>query len=55
MLYAVNQQGQLLFYRDNARDGTGDVSSPSVIGLGGWQAMKHLVSGDPGAIYAVVA
>jgi hypothetical protein len=45
--------GQLLFYRDQTRDGTGDVSSPSVIGLGGWQQMQHLFSGGDGIIYAV--
>ena len=27
-----NQQGQLLFYRDTTRNGTGDVNTPSVIG-----------------------
>ncbi len=36
------------------RDGTGDVNTPSVIGLGGWQAMKHLFHGGDGIIYAVV-
>jgi hypothetical protein len=45
--------GRLLFYRDHTRDGTGDVSSPSVIGLGGWQAFKFLFSGGDGSIYAV--
>jgi hypothetical protein len=43
----------LLFYRDRTRNGTGDVSSPSVIGRGGWQQMKHLFSGGDGIIYAV--
>lgn len=37
IIYAVNPQG---------RNGTGDVNSPSVIELGGWPAMKHLVGGD---------
>ena len=40
--------GQLLFYRDYPRDGTGDVNSPAVIGLGGWQGMRQLFAGDPG-------
>jgi hypothetical protein len=47
------QSGQLLFYRDTTRNGTGDVNTPGVIGLGGWQQMKFLFAGDPGVIYAV--
>jgi hypothetical protein len=47
------ETGQLLFYRDHTRDGTGDVNTPSVIGLGGWQQFKHLFSGGDGIIYAV--
>ena len=49
----VMESGQLLFYRDSTRDGTGDVHTPSVIGLGGWQQMRHVFSGDPGVVYAV--
>jgi hypothetical protein len=45
--------GQLLFYRDQNRNGTGDVNTPSVIGQGGWQEMKFVFAGDPGVIYAV--
>jgi Tachylectin len=45
--------GRLLFYRDLTQNGTGDVSNPSVIGLGGWQAFKFLFSGGNGVIYAV--
>ncbi len=45
--------GQLLFYRDTTRDGTGDVANPSVIGLGGWQFMSTLFSGGDGTIYAI--
>ena len=45
--------GQLLFYRDHTRDGTGDVANPSVIGLGGWQLLRHVFSGGDGIIYAV--
>ncbi len=47
------QSGQLLFYRDNTRNGTGDVNTPGVIGLGGWQQFLHLFSGGDGIIYAV--
>ena len=50
---AAFEHGQLLFYRDTTRNGTGDVNTPSVIGQGGWQAMKFLFAGDPGVIYAV--
>ncbi len=45
--------GRLLFYRDNTRDGTGDVDTPSVIGLGGWADFKFLFPGGDGIIYAV--
>ena len=47
------QTGQLLFYRDGTRDGTGDVNTPGVIGLGGWQEFLHLFSGGEGILYAV--
>jgi hypothetical protein len=53
IIYAVDQQGQLLFYRDHTQDGTGDVNTPSVIGLGGWAGFKALFSGGNGIIYAV--
>ncbi|MEG9437027.1 hypothetical protein JAO29_12765 [Edaphobacter sp. HDX4] len=45
--------GRLLFYRDYTRNGTGDVDTPSVIGLGGWAGFKFLFSGGDGIIYAV--
>ncbi|MEO6501133.1 MAG: tachylectin-related carbohydrate-binding protein [Jatrophihabitantaceae bacterium] len=47
--------GQLLFYRDNTREGAGDLHSPSVIGLGGWQDLTSVFSGGDGIIYAVNA
>ena len=53
IIYAVNQQGQLLFYRDANQDGTGEVTGPSVIGQGGWQNFKFVFSGGNGIIYAV--
>lgn len=53
ILYAVNTNSQLLFYRDHTRNGTGEVHTPSVIGLGGWQVMKHVFDGGQGIIYAV--
>ena len=52
-LNVVFEPGQLLFYRDSNRDGTGDVANPSVIGLGGWQAFSFVFSGGDGIIYAV--
>jgi phospholipase C len=45
--------GQLLHHRDRARNGTGQVADPSVIGLGGWQNFKSVFSGGNGVIYAV--
>jgi hypothetical protein len=50
---APYDSGQLLFYRDFTRDGTGDVSSPGVIGQGGWQQFPRLFGGGDGIIYAV--
>jgi len=47
------EAGQLLFYRDTTRAGVGDLHSPSVIGQGGWQAMKFVVAGGDGILYAV--
>jgi hypothetical protein len=52
IIYAVDQAGQLLFYRDYTQNGTGDVDTPSVIGLGGWTDFKFLFSGGNGIIYA---
>ena len=48
-----DQAGRLLFYRDQNQNGTGNVANPSVIGLGGWQDFKFLLSGGNGIIYAV--
>ncbi|HKV08919.1 MAG TPA: N,N-dimethylformamidase beta subunit family domain-containing protein [Thermoanaerobaculia bacterium] len=53
ILYAVNRDGDLLFYRDKTRDGTGDVRPEGVIGHGGWDAFKFLFSGGNGVLYAV--
>jgi len=47
------ETGELLFYRDTTQNGTGDVNTPAVIGLGGWQEFIHLFSGVGGIIYAV--
>lgn len=51
--HASLSTGQLLFYRDDTRDGTGDVNSPFTIGMGGWQQFRQLFSGGEGIIYAV--
>jgi phospholipase C len=45
--------GELLYFRDKTRDGTGDVANPSAIGLGGWQNFRHVFSGGNGVLYAV--
>jgi hypothetical protein len=50
---APAEVGQLLFYRDTTRNGTGDVNTPAVIGLGGWQQFSRLFSGGNGILYAV--
>jgi hypothetical protein len=53
IIYAVNQQGQLLRYVDGSQTGGGDVSSPQVIGQGGWLQFKFLFGGGNNVIYAV--
>ena len=45
--------GRLLRYVDASQTGGGDVSSPQVIGQGGWQQFLHLFPGDGNVIYAV--
>jgi hypothetical protein len=45
--------GRLLRYVDASQTGGGDVSSPQVIGRGGWQQFRHLFPGDGNVIYAV--
>jgi hypothetical protein len=52
---AFGQQpgGQLLFYRDETRDGTGDIAGPAIIGQTGWQDFVFLFGGGNGIIYAV--
>ena len=56
-LYAVTATGDLLYYRDEARDGT---SRWSFDGVGqaighGWDGFRHVFSGGDGIIYAVTA
>jgi len=45
--------GRLLYYVDASQAGGGDVSSPKVIGQGGWQQFKFLFAGGNNVIYAV--
>jgi hypothetical protein len=45
--------GRLLRYVDASQTGGGDVSSPQVIGQGGWQQFRFLFSGGNNVIYAV--
>jgi hypothetical protein len=42
-IYAVDQAGQLLSYGDSGL--AGNVSSPTIVGLGGWQAFTHVFAG----------
>jgi hypothetical protein len=52
-IYAVSREGDLLFGRDNNRDGTGDVGLRSVIGKGGWADLLNVFSGGDGIIYGI--
>ncbi|MGZ9644658.1 tachylectin-related carbohydrate-binding protein [Bacillus cereus] len=54
-IYAVAQNGDLLYYRDLARDGTSRWDHNGVgqrIGQG-WREFQHVFSGGSGIIYAV--
>jgi hypothetical protein len=54
IIYAVDGDGRLLFYRDEHRDGSGDIGAPTgVIGLNGWADYRFLFDGGDGVIYAV--
>jgi N,N-dimethylformamidase len=60
VLYAITSAGELIFYRDCARDGSNapDGTSGWAPGSGnqidaGWSAFRHVVSGGGGVIYAV--
>jgi hypothetical protein len=55
IIYAINQAGDLLFYRDLARNGTANWAFNGVgqaIGTG-WSAFTELFSGGLGIIYAI--
>jgi hypothetical protein len=57
ILYAVNAGGELLYYRDQARDGSQNWAhggKGQVIGTG-WDGFSHIVSGGAGVLYAVNA
>jgi len=49
----ASQSGNLLFYRDWHRDGTGNLGGDVVIGHGGWDALRLLVGGGDGILYGV--
>ena len=54
-IYAVPDNGDLLYYRDEARDGTARwafVGTGQKIGSG-WGDFTHLVCGGDGILYAV--
>jgi hypothetical protein len=52
ILYAVDRQGRLLFYRDPKQDGSVDIRDFSIIGSG-LQDMTQVFSGGNGILYAV--
>ena len=52
ILYAVDQEGELLRYVDGSQTGGGDVSSPQIVGRGGWQQFGFLFGGGNNVIYA---
>jgi len=40
VIYAVTQDGNLLWFKDENRDGTGDVSNGKIIGNGGGTRLR---------------
>ena len=57
VIYAVDPGGDLLYFRDRARDGTEDWAYGGVgqqIGTG-WDGFQHIVGGGYGILYAVNA
>jgi hypothetical protein len=60
ILYAIRETGELLWYRDDLRDGSNGASgergwaasSGQQIGTG-WTGFRHVFSGGSGAIYAI--
>ncbi len=49
----VTQQSPLLFHLDRNQDGTGEVTSPSIISQDAWKFFKFVFTGGNGTIYAV--
>lgn len=45
VIYAITRGGNLLFYRDYMRNGTGDVHDPGIIGRGDWNTFKTVFCG----------
>src|SRR5262249_8541576 len=62
LIYSITASGQLLWYRDLARDGSNSAdgstgwatTSGSQIGTG-WLGFRHILSGGGGVIYTVTA
>ena len=53
VIYAISQDGNLLWFKDENRDGTGDVSNGKIIGNGGWNTFASVYAGEEGVIYAI--
>ena len=53
VIYAITQDGDLLWFLDANRDGTGNVGSGKTIGHGGWNAFASTFAGGGGVIYAI--
>jgi hypothetical protein len=53
VLYAVDDRGRLLFFRDRSRNGTGEVAGPTVLEANGWLRFKHVTGDRRGLVYAV--
>jgi hypothetical protein len=53
ILYAITNDGNLKFYRDLTRNGTGDLGPGSFIGRGGWEHIRCIAGGADGIFYAI--
>jgi hypothetical protein len=53
VIYAVTRGGDLLRYKDLARNGSEKWAPVKTIGIGGWDQFSEVFSGGEGVIYAV--
>jgi len=53
VIYSVSQADDLLFFRDDNRDGAGDIGIVQAIERGGWDAFVRIFSAGDGVTYGI--